>query len=347
MRIGVLTGGGDCPGLNAVIRAIHKHTTAHGHELVGFMYGWKGVMEDITIDLDERMARGGILHVGGTILRTSGANPVHSEEGPGQVLATMEKHAIDALIVIGGEGTMRGALHMHSKHNLPVIGVPKTIDNDLPGTDATIGFDSALIVATEALDRLHTTAESHDRVMVCEVMGRTAGWLALYSGIAGGANVILLPEFDSTVEQAADTIRARHDHGKVFSLVVVGEGYSLKSSTGLFDDMEASEELDEYGFPRLGGVSRHVAWAIEKLTGFETRVTILGHTQRGGSPSPWDRVLASRYGQLAARLAHEGNFGQLTALRGTEVVPVPLSETAGEPRVVPGHFLELAQGFTG
>lgn len=346
MRIGVLTGGGDCPGLNAVIRAIHKHSSARGHELIGFMYGWRGVMEDISVDLDEQRVRG-MLHVGGTILRTSGDNPIHSDDGPAKVLDTMQNRGMDALIVIGGEGTMRGALHMHLEHGLPVIGVPKTIDNDLPGTDATIGFDSALNVATEAVDRLHTTAESHNRVMVCEVMGRTAGWLALYAGIAGGANVILLPEFEMTVEEAAEIITRRHEHDKVFSLVVVGEGYSLASRNGLFDDLATSDELDEYGFPRLGGVSRHVAWAIERLTGFETRVTILGHTQRGGSPSPWDRVLASRYGMLAAHLAGIGAFGKLTALRGTEVVPVPLEETDGPPRVVPQHFIDLARAFTG
>lgn len=344
MRIGVLTGGGDCPGLNAVIRGIFKRAVPQGHELVGFMYGWKGVIEDITIPLDDQRVRG-ILQVGGTILRTSGANPFHTEDGPQRALDTLKRHDIDALIVIGGEGTMSGAAKMFQQYKMPVIGVPKTIDNDLPGTDTTFGFDSALVVATEALDRLHTTAESHNRVMVCEVMGRTAGWLALFSGIAGGANVILLPELDTSVEEAAEIIQKRHTTGKTFSLVVVGEGYHLRSSTGLFDDLVESQELDAYGYPRLGGVSHHVARAIERLTGYETRVTILGHVQRGGSPSPWDRVLASRFGFLAADLANDHTFGKLVALRGADVVPVPIEEALQPVRVVPPEYFELARTF--
>ena len=346
MRIGILTGGGDCPGLNAVIRAIYKRSVPRGHTLTGFMYGWKGVIEDITVELDESRVRG-ILHEGGTILRTSGDNPLHTAEGPQRVLDTMARREVDALIVIGGEGTMKGASTMFEEHGLPVIGVPKTIDNDLPGTDVTFGFDSALTVATEALDRLHTTAESHNRVMVCEVMGRTAGWLALYSGIAGGANVFMLPELKMSIEKAAQIIQTRHDSGKTFSLVVVGEGYELKSTTGIFDGLEASHELDAYGYPRLGGVSHHVARAIEQLTGFETRVTILVHVQRGGSPSPWDRVLASRFGFLAADLADQREFGKLTSLRGPEVIAVPIADSTGPAKVVPESFFDLARGFMG
>jgi 6-phosphofructokinase 1 len=344
MRIGILTGGGDCPGLNAVIRAIWKRSVPRGHTLLGFMYGWKGVIDDIVVELDESRVRG-ILHEGGTILRTSGANPLHTDDGPQKVMDTMARHDVDALIVIGGEGTMRGASTMHAEHGLNVIGVPKTIDNDLPGTDVTFGFDSALTVATEALDRLHTTAESHNRVMVCEVMGRTAGWLALFSGIAGGANVILLPEMQMSLEEAAQIITDRHEAGKTFSLVVVGEGYELRSTTGLFDDLAENQQHDENGYPRLGGVSHQVAQAIEQLTGYETRVTILGHTQRGGSPSPWDRVLASRFGFLAADLVDRNEYGKLVALRGHEVVPVPLAESTGDARVVPESYFDLARGF--
>ena len=346
MRIGVLTGGGDCPGLNAVIRAIWRRSTPNGHEVLGFRYGWKGLLEDDAIELDESRVRG-LLHQGGTILRTSGDNPLHYPDGPQRVLDTMARREVDALIVIGGEGTMKGASHMHEAHGLPVIGVPKTIDNDLPGTDITFGFDSAVNVATEAIDRLHTTAEAHDRVMVVEVMGRTAGWIALYSGIAGGADVILIDEMQPTIEEAAAIIRKRHEGGRTFSLVVVGEGYEPRSSGGRFDDVEVNQELDAYGFPRLGGVSHVVATAIEQLTGYETRVTILGHTQRGGTPSPFDRVLASRFGKKAADLAQAGEFGRLVALRGMEIEAVPIAESTGPARVVPKNWFDLARTFMG
>jgi 6-phosphofructokinase 1 len=225
--------------------------------------------------------------------------------------------------------------------------VPKTIDNDLPGTELTIGFDSALAIATEALDRLATTAESHDRVMVCEVMGRTAGWLAMYAGVAGGADVILLPEMDMTVEEAAAIIKRRHSQGRDSSLIVVGEGYTLRSESGLFDAVDSEPPLDAYGFPRLGGVSHHVAGAIEKLTGFETRVTILGHVQRGGPPTARDRALASRFGFLAADLVHEGIFGQLVAQVGRDIMAVPLEQTAGDARVVPEEVFEYVRAFMG
>lgn len=346
MRIGILTGGGDCPGLNAVIRAVHRRCHTHGHELIGFKYGWRGLLEDVSVPL-EGAAVAGILQRGGTILLTSGDNPLHTEDGPARVMETARKHGLDGLIVIGGEGTMRGGLAMWEDHGLPVIGVPKTIDNDLPGTDLTFGFSSALAVATEALDRLHTTAESHDRVMVCEVMGRTAGWLALYSGIAAGANVILMPELEMTIEEAAKIITDRRDSGRTFSIVVVGEGYELRSSTGAFDHLQRTEHLDAYGYPRLGGVSHYIAEALEDLTGLETRVTILGHTQRGGSPMAMDRVLASRFGHLAADLAHNGSFGMLTALRGQDVVGVPLSDAAGPARVVTPDMVQLAREMMG
>jgi 6-phosphofructokinase 1 len=262
-------------------------------------------------------------------------------------MATLKRHDIDALIVVGGEGTMKGALTMWRDHGLKVVGVPKTIDNDLPGTELTVGFDSALAIATEALDRLATTAESHDRVMVCEVMGRTAGWLAMYAGIAGGADVILLPEMDMTVEEASAIITKRHGQGRDSSLIVVGEGYDLRSSTGIFDGFELEHELDAYGFPRLGGVSNHVAHAVEQITGFETRVTILGHVQRGGPPTARDRALAARFGFLAADLVHNGEGGKLVAQVGRDVMAVPLELTDGDARVVPEDVFEFVRSFMG
>jgi 6-phosphofructokinase 1 len=346
MKIGILTGGGDCPGLNAVISSVARRSWDHGHELLGFRYGWRGVIEDETMALGRDQIRG-IMREGGTILRSSGENPAHGGERADQVMATLRRHDVDALIVIGGEGTMKGALTMWRDYGLPVVGVPKTIDNDLPGTELTVGFDSALAIATEALDRLATTAESHDRVMVCELMGRTAGWLAMYAGIAGGADVILLPEMDMTVEDAAQIIRRRHGQGRDSSLIVVGEGYELRSSTGLFDDVEIELELDPYGFPRLGGVSNHVAHAIGQLTGFETRVTILGHVQRGGPPTARDRALAARFGFLAADLVHAGDFGKLVAQVGRDVLAVPLEQTEGDARVVPPEVFDFVRSFMG
>jgi 6-phosphofructokinase 1 len=346
MKIGILTGGGDCPGLNAVISSVARRSWDHGHEMVGFTYGWRGVIEDDVVPLGRDEVRG-IMREGGTILRSSGDNPAHGGDRPERVMATIERHGIDALVVVGGEGTMKGALHMHREHGLPVIGVPKTIDNDLPGTELTVGFDSALSIATEALDRLATTAESHDRVMVCEVMGRTAGWLAMYAGIAGGADVILLPEMDMTVEDASDIIRRRHGQGRDSSLIVVGEGYELRSSGGLFDDVSVEHELDAYGYPRLGGVSHHVARAVERITGFETRVTILGHVQRGGPPTARDRALASRFGFLAADLVNDGRFGLLTAQVGRDVIPIPLEQTEGDARVIPPDWFPFVRSFMG
>ncbi|MCW2950432.1 MAG: 6-phosphofructokinase [Thermoleophilia bacterium] len=346
MRIGILTGGGDCPGLNAVISSVARRSWDRGHELIGFTYGWRGVIQDSSVPLTRDLVRG-IMREGGTILRSSGDNPAHGCDAPARALATIQRHDIDALIVIGGEGTMRGALQMWRDHGLPVVGVPKTIDNDLPGTDMTVGFDSALAIATEALDRLATTAESHDRVMVCEVMGRTAGWLAMESGIAGGADVILIPEMDMTVEAAAAIIKKRHAEGRDSSLIVVGEGYTLRSDQGLFDGVEIGQELDAYGYPRLGGVSHHVARAVEQLTGYETRVTILGHVQRGGPPTARDRSLAAQFGVLAADLVHEGTYGKLVAQVGSDVVAVPLELSEGDARVVPEELFDVVRGFMG
>ena len=346
MRLGILTGGGDCPGLNAVIRAVCTRASSDGSTVVGFKYGWRGLLEDISVELGPHNVTG-IIHEGGTVLRSSGDNPVHSADGPDRVLATYARHNLDAVVVVGGEGTMKGALAMWENHGMPLVGIPKTIDNDLPGTDRTVGFDSALAIATEALDRLHTTAESHDRVMVCEVMGRTAGWLALYSGMAGGADVILIPEMNMTVEDAAQIVQQRHDRGKDFSLVVVGEGYTLASSQGLFEDLNRPQLTDAWGYPRLGGVSHDVAEAIERITGFETRVTILGHVQRGGAPTATDRALASRFGFLAADLCARGEFGTMTAARGEHIVAVPLAESTGSARVIPESLFPLVHSVMG
>lgn len=346
MKIGILTGGGDCPGLNAVISSVARRSWDHGHETIGFRYGWRGVIDDIVMPLGRDEVRG-IMREGGTILRSSGDNPAHGGDRPQKVLETLKRHEVDALVVVGGEGTMKGALMMHRDHGLPVVGIPKTIDNDLPGTELTVGFDSALAIATEALDRLATTAESHDRVMVCEIMGRTAGWLAMYAGIAGGADVILLPEMSLTVEDAAAIIKRRHGQGRDSSLIVVGEGYTPRSNTGIFDNLNLAYELDAYGYPRLGGVSHHVASAVEKLTGFEARVTILGHVQRGGPPTARDRALASRFGFLAADLIHEGTFGMLTAQVGRDVMAIPLSQTEGDARTIPVSNFEFVHSFMG
>ncbi len=346
MKIGILTGGGDCPGLNAVIRAIYKRSAPHGHELLGFMNGWRGLIQDITMPLDSEHVRG-LLHMGGTILRSSGDNPFHTDDGPQRVLETAERHGLDALVVIGGEGTMMGAARMWDEHGLPVVGVPKTIDNDLPGTDVTFGFNTALSVATEAIDRLHTTAESHNRVIICEVMGRTAGWIAAWAGIAGGANAFLIPERPTPIEDVADLLRARAERGRGFSVVVVGEGWDPLSRGNLFDGYREIQETDVYGYPRYGGVAHVAARALEELTGFETRVVILGHIQRGGVPTPADRVLASRFGVRAADLVHAGEFGRMVAARGEVIRSVPITDALGEVRTVPEEMFSLLDTFSG
>src|SRR6266542_3689789 len=303
MRVGMLTGGGDCPGLNAVIRAVARRSFARDYDVVGVREGWRGLVEGLFEPLGQREISG-ILPRGGTIIGTSRTNPYRVEGGVERVLENFGREGLDALVAIGGEDTLGVAARLHEEHELPVVGVPKTIDNDLSATDYTFGFDTAVFVATEAIDRLHTTAESHNRVMVVEVMGRHTGWIAVMSGIAGGADVILIPEHPISIEDACDDIRRRHERGKDFSIVVVSEGYELE---GLDD----RGELDEFGHVRLSqrGVGEALAREIESRTGFETRVTVLGHVQRGGSPTPRDRVLATRYGLKAADLVHEGRFG--------------------------------------
>jgi phosphofructokinase-like protein len=334
---GVLTGGGDCPGLNAAIRAMVRGSVANGHEVVGVLEGWRGLAEGAVLPLDRR-AVSGILPRGGTILGSSGYNPFREEGGVDALLATTREQALDGVVAIGGEGTLRIAHQLHTELGYPVVGVPKTIDNDLPGTDVTIGFDTAVHVCTEAIDRLHTTAESHNRVMVVEVMGRNTGWIAAASGISGGADVILVPEVPVPIEDACDDLRRRHDEGRDFSIVVVAEGYPLTHRSG---EQEAPviQELDEYGYARLGGIGRVVAGEIDRLTGYDTRVTVLGHVQRGGTPTARDRFLATRLGLKAAELANAGTWGRMAAVRANEIVDVPLEETTLDLRAVPAEWI--------
>ncbi len=341
MRVGILTGGGDCPGLNAVIRAAARRAFTRGHEVIGAREGWRGLVEGIFEELGPREITG-ILPRGGTILGTSRTNPYRLDGGVERVRSNFERERLDALVAIGGEDTLGVAAHLHEEHAFPVVGVPKTIDNDLSATDYTFGFDTAVSIATEAIDRLHTTAESHNRVMVVEVMGRRTGWIAVMSGIAGGADVILIPEHPMTIEEACTELRRRHERGKDFSIVVVSEGYELGEDQG-------EVELDEFGHPRLSarGVGDQVARAIEEKTGYETRVTVLGHVQRGGTPTPRDRVLATRFGLKAADLVEEGRFGRMAALQGDAIVDVTLKEATVELKTVPDSWYSVASAFFG
>jgi ATP-dependent phosphofructokinase / diphosphate-dependent phosphofructokinase len=343
VRIGVLTGGGDCPGLNAAIRAIvRKGIDVYGHEIVGFRDGWKGPLESEYDELTIESTRG-ILPRGGTILGTSRTNPFKREDGPARVEETMTSLRLDGLIAIGGEDTLGAASRLHNEHGVAVLGVPKTIDNDLAATDVTFGYDTALQVATEAIDRLHTTAESHHRVMVVEVMGRHAGWIALQSGIAGGADVILIPERPFDIDEVCALVQRRHARGRAFSIVVAAEGATPKEGT-----MElAAGDKDEFGHVRLGGIGHRLEHEIEQRTGFETRATVLGHVQRGGTPTAFDRVLATRVGVAAIDAAHEGNWGTMPALRGTKIELVPLTEAVAELRTVPPEDYAAAEPFMG
>jgi ATP-dependent phosphofructokinase / diphosphate-dependent phosphofructokinase len=343
VRVGVLTGGGDCPGLNAVIRAVGRPSFARGHEVVGVLDGWRGLVDGVFTPLGPREVSG-LLPRGGTILGTTRTNPFRVENGVERVLEHFGAERLDALVAIGGEDTLGVAARLYAEHDFPVVGVPKTIDNDLSATDYTFGFDTAVFVATEAIDRLHTTAESHNRVMVVEVMGRHTGWIAVVSGIAGGADAILIPEQPITVDECCDEIRRRHLRGKDFSIVVVSEGYELGEGDG-----DEPAEVDQFGHVRLSqrGVGDRLARQIEERTGYETRVTVLGHVQRGGTPTPRDRVLATRYGLKAADLVHEGRFGQMAALRGDSIVDVSLAEATAELKTVPPEWYEVARAFFG
>ena len=339
--IGVLTAGGDCPGLNAVIRGVvARAVEVHDAEVVGIRDGWEGLMSGRTMPLDRDAVRG-ILGKGGTILGTSRMDPFVHGQGLASCLPTIERNGIDTLVVIGGDGTLRSAMRL-AEEGLRIIGVPKTIDNDIAGTDVTFGYATAVQIATDAIDRLATTAEAHNRVIVVEVMGRTRGWIAVGAGIAGGADSILIPEFPYDIDGVAEIVRRRHRRGQRYSIVVVAEGIPPPSG---HERPEARKDV--FGFDRLGGVAYQVGEALEERTGFETRVSILGHIQRGGSPTAFDRVLATRLGVGAADMAAEGRTNVMVALRSTEIVPVPLEEAVASVRSVPRAFYETAQTFFG
>ncbi len=339
--VGVLTAGGDCPGLNAVIRAVvTRATERHDAEVVGILNGWEGLMEGRTRPLDRDAVRG-ILARGGTILGTSRMDPYVHGDGYESVRRTVESNDIGPVVVIGGDGTLRSALRL-AEEGLKVVGVPKTIDNDIGATDWTFGFDTALEIATEAIDRITTTAESHNRIMLVEVMGRTKGWIATYAGMAGGADAILIPEVPYDLEAVAKVIRGRHRRGHAYSVVVVAEG--IEPPAGV----QAREgTTDAFGFKRLGGVAYQIAPILEDLTGFETRVTVLGHLQRGGTPTAFDRVLGTRMGVAAADLAAAGASGVMVAARGARIVPVPLAEAVTDIRGVDHETFDMAATFFG
>jgi 6-phosphofructokinase 1 len=342
VRFGVLTGGGDCPGLNAAIRAIvRKGVDGHGHELIGFQHGWRGPIEGEWTDLSIDAVRG-ILPRGGTILRSSRTNPLKHDDGLERIRANMQQLSLDGLIAIGGEDTLGTAEKLHEV-GVPVLGLPKTIDNDLNGTDVTFGFDTAVQVATDAIDRLHTTAESHNRVLVVEVMGRHAGWIALHSGIAGGADVILIPERPFDIENVCTHLKRRHERGRYFSIVVAAEGATPLEGTLA----TLGGETDEFGHARLGGIGQVLEREVEARTGFETRATVLGHVQRGGTPTAFDRVLATRCGIAAIDAATEGRWGTMTALRGTRIELVPLAEAVASLKTVPPEDFAVAEAFFG
>ncbi|HWX97358.1 MAG TPA: 6-phosphofructokinase [Solirubrobacteraceae bacterium] len=343
-RIGLLTGGGDCPGLNAVIRAVVRRGLAgEGHSFVGFRHGWAGVLADDAIELT-RESTAGILPRGGTILGTSRTNPfAEGQDGMARITSTLEARGVDVLIPIGGEDTLGVALRLHLD-GIPVVGVPKTIDNDLGGTDVTFGFQTAVQIVTDAIDRLHTTAESHNRVMVVEVMGRHAGWIATHAGIAGGADAILVPERPFSIDEVVAHLRRRHERGPNFSIVVVAEGASAREGTLQTHESTAT---DAFGHARLGGIGVTLEREIEQRTGYESRVTILGHVQRGGTPVAYDRVLATRFGVAAMDAASGGRFGMMVALRGTYIIEVSLQDALREPKLLDPTLYETAQLFFG
>ncbi|MFH1220181.1 MAG: 6-phosphofructokinase [Candidatus Eisenbacteria bacterium] len=346
MRIGVLTGGGDCPGLNAVIRGVvRKSMVQYGWEVYGIRNGWAGYLTSDVEPLDlERVS--GILPKGGTILGTSRTNPFKQEGGPDTIIRGAKDLGIDATVAIGGEDTI-GVAYKLFNLGMPTVGVPKTIDNDLAGTDYTFGFDTAINIATDAIDRLHTTAESHHRVMVVEVMGRHTGWIAVYAGIAGGADMILIPERPFEMEKVCDMIRQRQERGKRFSIVVVAEGAKFLSEGDTDGSLIVQEaEVDEFGHVRLGGIGNVLGREIERRTGFETRVSVLGYVQRGGTPTAFDRILATRFGVKACELVEKGEFGKIVALKGNKVVSVPMDE-ALQLKKVDNETYDIASLFFG
>jgi 6-phosphofructokinase 1 len=348
MRIGVLTGGGDCPGLNAVIRAIvRKATLDRDTEVFGFYDAWDGVMEQRGVALDDASVRG-TLPRGGTILGTRRGSPLETSDGVDRVKRSLADLAIDALVVIGGNGSLTVGSILSEQHGIPVVGVPKTIDNDVVGTDATFGFNTAVQIATDAIDRLHTTAESHDRVMVVEVMGRDAGWIALHAGIAGGATAILVPEVPFDINKLSDVVAHRHDRGRYASVVVVAEG--AKPLVGAGDNalLLPDRQRDLYGRERLGDIAHVIAPAISARTGYDSRVVQLGYVQRGGTPTSYDRVLATRFGLAAVDAVRDGAFGQMVVLRGDQIERESMTVTAGKIRTIDlALFDDVANSFFG
>ncbi len=338
--VGILTAGGDCPGLNAVIRGAVARAAERGMDVVGIRDGWEGLMHDRTVPLDRNSVRG-ILGRGGTIIGTSRMDPYVHGDGLASCQPTLSRNGIDRVIVVGGDGTLRSAMRL-ADEGLAVIGVPKTIDNDIAGTDITFGFETAVQIATDAIDRLATTAEAHNRVIVVEVMGRTRGWIATHAGLAGGADYILIPEYEYDIDEVVDVIRSRHRAGHRYSIVVVGEG--IVPPAGYEG---GALKKDSFGFERLGGVGYRIAEAIEDRTSFETRVSVLGHIQRGGTPVASDRVLATRLGVAAADFAVDGRSNVMASVRGAEIVAVPIAEACAEIRGVPEDLYETARTFFG
>lgn len=342
-RVGILTGGGDCPGLNAVIRAVVvKGIRSYNYKFIGIKNGWAGLLDFEWTNLD-RESVSGVLHRGGTILGTSRTNPVKNQQVKSLAIDNYRKLRLDALIAIGGDDTLGAALEL-SKEGLHLVAVPKTIDNDVSGTDFTFGFETAVQIATEAIDRLHTTAESHNRVIIVEVMGRHAGWIATYSGIAGGADVVLIPEVPFKLEDIVNVINARRERGRTFSIVVIAEGAFPE---GQKEAYLKSDKVDDFGHVMLGGVGVALAKDLEKLTGIDCRTTILGHVQRGGTPTAFDRVLATRYGVAAIDMVHKEQWGYMAALRGTEIVALPLEECVHQDKRVSHELYDVAKVFFG
>lgn len=341
MKVGVLSGGGDAPGINAVIRAVVRRGIQYGYEIFGIRDGWRGLLEGEFLPLDLRVVSG-ILPRGGSILGTSRTNPFKREGGAEKILENAEKAGLDAVIVIGGEDTLSVAYKM-GEFGLKCVGVPKTIDNDLAGTDYTFGFNTAVTIATEALDRLHTTAETHHRVIILEVMGRYTGWIALEAGLAGGADVILIPEKPFDIDEVCEFIKRRQARGRNFSIIVVAEGAKPKGGA----EIVYSETVDEFGHIRLGGVGYYIGKEIEKRMGIETRVVILGHIQRGGPPTAFDRILATKFGVAAIDLVHKGKFGHMVALRGNRILSVPLKDVVGKRKTVDLELYNIASVFFG
>ena len=338
--IGILTGGGDCPGLNAVIRAVVRRADMLGYRVVGIKNGWLGLVKDMMEPLS-LLSVSGILPRGGTILGTSRTNPLKNDDDKKHVVENLKK--IDYLIAVGGEDTL-GVARALASEGVKAVGVPKTIDNDIEGTDQTFGFDTAVAIVTEAVDRLHSTAESHQRVMVVEVMGRHTGWIATVGGLAGGADCILIPEHPLTIEEICEILEKRHARGRLFSIVVVAEGFKLAGANQL---VTKDREVDQFGHVRLGGVGEVIGKEIEKRTGYETRVTVLGHVQRGGSPTAFDRVLGTRYGVAAVDLIEQGKFGEMVSLKGNQITHVPLSQSMRKLKTVNPELIRTAEIFYG